>query len=335
MKTYAALEYFELLEKLNSRENAVFLPVKVRSCLSSIETVSEYFSSHPPVYEKYTKIFVWNCVLHSASDVVFDCCAHTHIGGSGEEGGVTRPVYNQHTRLSDSQLRNRKCTQVLAKLKLSLLEQWGLSWPRGLLEIGLDMSRDQTSELLSFYSERTTPANILSFHAESKIQHRYAKTTVTSKVDNTNKMSTEIFFRLTTPANILSFHAESKIQHRYAKTTVTSKVDNTNKMSTEIFFRLVLPESAFISQFQMEIDDKVYKANVKEKEKAKEEYNVAVSAVARTWPQRQDTITAGRVVHVHGELSRATPYPVVTAEGSESDAAVAMVLRDGEYSVSS
>nr|CAD7265287.1 unnamed protein product [Timema shepardi] len=43
----------------------------------------------------------------------------------------------------------------------------------------------------------------------------------------------------------------------------------------------------------------------------------------------QDTSTAERVVHVHGELSRATPYPVVTAEGSESDAAVAMVLRDG------
>nr|CAD7577344.1 unnamed protein product [Timema californicum] len=51
--------------------------------------------------------------------------------------------------------------------------------------------------------------------------------------------------------------------------------------------------------------------------------------VARTWPRRQDTSTAERVVHVHGELSRATPYPVVTAEGSESDAAVAMVLRDG------
>nr|CAD7603348.1 unnamed protein product [Timema genevievae] len=45
----------------------------------------------------------------------------------------------------------------------------------------------------------TTPAKILSFHAESKIQHRYAKTTVTSKVDNTNKMSTEIFFRLVLP----------------------------------------------------------------------------------------------------------------------------------------
>nr|CAD7398187.1 unnamed protein product [Timema cristinae] len=38
-----------------------------------------YFSSHPPVYEKDTKIFVWNCVLHSASDIVFDCFAHAHI----------------------------------------------------------------------------------------------------------------------------------------------------------------------------------------------------------------------------------------------------------------
>nr|CAD7200199.1 unnamed protein product [Timema douglasi] len=60
--------------------------------------------------------------------------------------------------------------------------------------------------------------------------------------------------------------------------------------------------------------------------------NVFPRVVARTWPHRQDTSTAGRIVHVHGELSRATPYPVVTAEGSKSDAAVAMVLRDGEYS---
>nr|CAD7569664.1 unnamed protein product [Timema californicum] len=40
-----------------------------------------YFSSHPPVYEKGTKIFVWNCALHSASNVVFDCCVHAYIGG--------------------------------------------------------------------------------------------------------------------------------------------------------------------------------------------------------------------------------------------------------------
>nr|CAD7407765.1 unnamed protein product [Timema cristinae] len=30
---------------------------------------------------------VWNCALHSASDVVFDCYAHAHIGAGGEEGG--------------------------------------------------------------------------------------------------------------------------------------------------------------------------------------------------------------------------------------------------------
>nr|CAD7260834.1 unnamed protein product [Timema shepardi] len=43
--------------------------------------IRKYFSSHHPVYEKDTKIFVWNCELHSVSDVVFDCCAHAHIGG--------------------------------------------------------------------------------------------------------------------------------------------------------------------------------------------------------------------------------------------------------------
>nr|CAD7434916.1 unnamed protein product [Timema monikensis] len=31
-----------------------------------------------------------NCALHSASNVVFDCCAHAHIGGGGEEVGIAR-----------------------------------------------------------------------------------------------------------------------------------------------------------------------------------------------------------------------------------------------------
>nr|CAD7257635.1 unnamed protein product [Timema shepardi] len=47
-----------------------------------------YFSIHPPVYEKDTKIFVWNCALESASEVVFDYCVHAHIGGGVEEGGT-------------------------------------------------------------------------------------------------------------------------------------------------------------------------------------------------------------------------------------------------------
>nr|CAD7573464.1 unnamed protein product [Timema californicum] len=38
----------------------------------------------PQFYEKDTKIFVWNCALHSASDVVFDCFAHAHIEGGWE-----------------------------------------------------------------------------------------------------------------------------------------------------------------------------------------------------------------------------------------------------------
>nr|CAD7569505.1 unnamed protein product [Timema californicum] len=43
----------------------------------------QYFSSHPPVYEKDTKIFVWNCALHSASGMVFDALIRGEWRGSG------------------------------------------------------------------------------------------------------------------------------------------------------------------------------------------------------------------------------------------------------------
>nr|CAD7429408.1 unnamed protein product [Timema monikensis] len=77
----------------------------------------EYFSSHPPVYEKYTKIFVWNCVLHSASDVVFDCCAHAHIGRGGEEGGTAR--YRKHccSRSAGSGVMIEETQHTLSKRK--------------------------------------------------------------------------------------------------------------------------------------------------------------------------------------------------------------------------
>nr|CAD7397686.1 unnamed protein product [Timema cristinae] len=79
----------------------------------------KYFSSHPPVYEKDTKIFVWNCALHSASDVVFDCCAHAHIGGDGEEGGtasyesvvIQLPVHQPRIRTPDSLSTNNRRLQ--------------------------------------------------------------------------------------------------------------------------------------------------------------------------------------------------------------------------------
>jgi hypothetical protein len=52
-------------------------------------------SSHPPVYERGTKIFVWNCALRSSSGVVCDYCTHARIGSctrarSGEKHCLSR-----------------------------------------------------------------------------------------------------------------------------------------------------------------------------------------------------------------------------------------------------
>ncbi|XP_046451798.1 inter-alpha-trypsin inhibitor heavy chain H4-like [Daphnia pulex] len=70
----------------------------------------------------------------------------------------------------------------------------------------------------------------------------------------------------------------SDIRLRYASTKVTSKVSNPSRKAQEATFHVVLPETAFISGFLMEIDGKEYKASVKEKEKAQEEYQSAVDA---------------------------------------------------------
>ncbi|EFX86736.1 hypothetical protein DAPPUDRAFT_221972 [Daphnia pulex] len=70
----------------------------------------------------------------------------------------------------------------------------------------------------------------------------------------------------------------SDIRLRYASTKVTSKVSNPSSKAQEATFHVVLPETAFISGFLMEIDGKEYKASVKEKEKAQEEYQSAVDA---------------------------------------------------------
>ncbi|XP_057375417.1 inter-alpha-trypsin inhibitor heavy chain H4-like [Daphnia carinata] len=70
----------------------------------------------------------------------------------------------------------------------------------------------------------------------------------------------------------------SDIRLRYASTKVTSKVANPADKAQEATFHVVLPETAFISSFLMEIDGKVYKASVKEKEEAQTEYQNAVDA---------------------------------------------------------
>jgi hypothetical protein len=65
---------------------------------------------------------------------------------------------------------------------------------------------------------------------------------------------------------------ESNVSNRYATTLITSKVRNLKQNAAETTFSVILPENAFISEFEMEINGKVYKAYVKEKEEAKKIY---------------------------------------------------------------
>ncbi|XP_046677059.1 inter-alpha-trypsin inhibitor heavy chain H4-like isoform X2 [Homalodisca vitripennis] len=77
---------------------------------------------------------------------------------------------------------------------------------------------------------------------------------------------------------IRSLHITSDIKYRYATTLVSSRVVNPSDQAGEAVFYVTLPESAFISEFLMEVKDKVYKAYVKEKEEAKAVYDQAVQA---------------------------------------------------------
>lgn len=67
------------------------------------------------------------------------------------------------------------------------------------------------------------------------------------------------------------------VTSRFAHTVMTSRVLNKANSSQEISFEVELPKTAFITNFSMEIDGKTYVGEVKEKEKAKKEYEKAVS----------------------------------------------------------
>lgn len=77
--------------------------------------------------------------------------------------------------------------------------------------------------------------------------------------------------------NILTFHVNSEISNRYARTLVKSRVANPANVSQEVVFSIIIPDTAFITSFAMEVDGKIYKAYVKEKEEAKRVYNEAVN----------------------------------------------------------
>ncbi|XP_063930131.1 inter-alpha-trypsin inhibitor heavy chain H4-like isoform X2 [Zophobas morio] len=77
---------------------------------------------------------------------------------------------------------------------------------------------------------------------------------------------------------IYSMQIFANVSNRFARTLITSKVRNSESTAHETTFSVVLPDNAFISEFEMEIEGKIYKAYVKEKEEAKKIYQEAVSS---------------------------------------------------------
>ncbi|KAK7898984.1 hypothetical protein WMY93_019837 [Mugilogobius chulae] len=75
-----------------------------------------------------------------------------------------------------------------------------------------------------------------------------------------------------------SLTVDCTVASRFAHTVMTSKALNKANSSQEIFFEMELPKTAFITNFSMEIDGQVYVGDVKEKEKAKKQYDKAVSS---------------------------------------------------------
>uniref|UniRef100_A0A3P9KPW3 Inter-alpha-trypsin inhibitor heavy chain H3 n=1 Tax=Oryzias latipes TaxID=8090 RepID=A0A3P9KPW3_ORYLA len=74
-----------------------------------------------------------------------------------------------------------------------------------------------------------------------------------------------------------SVTVECVVSSRFAHTVMTSVALNKANSSQEIFFEVELPKTAFITNFSMEIEGQVYVGEVKEKEKAKKQYEKAVS----------------------------------------------------------
>ncbi|XP_077948480.1 inter-alpha-trypsin inhibitor heavy chain H3-like isoform X2 [Gasterosteus aculeatus] len=87
--------------------------------------------------------------------------------------------------------------------------------------------------------------------------------------------------RSTNSADMVEVHSvkvDCTVTSRFAHTVTTSKALNRANFSQEIFFEVELPKTAFIVNFSMEIDGEVYVGEVKGKEKAKKQYDQAVSS---------------------------------------------------------
>ncbi|KAM8866968.1 inter-alpha-trypsin inhibitor heavy chain H3-like [Synchiropus picturatus] len=75
-----------------------------------------------------------------------------------------------------------------------------------------------------------------------------------------------------------SVKVDCVVTSRFAHTIMTSTALNKANVSKEISFEVDLPKTAFITNFTMEIEGREYVGQVKEKEKAKKQYEKAVSS---------------------------------------------------------
>uniref|UniRef100_A0A667Z9B7 Inter-alpha-trypsin inhibitor heavy chain H3 n=1 Tax=Myripristis murdjan TaxID=586833 RepID=A0A667Z9B7_9TELE len=83
---------------------------------------------------------------------------------------------------------------------------------------------------------------------------------------------------LSSQVEVYSVTVDCTVASRFAHTVMTSSAINKANASQEIFFEVEMPKTAFITNFSMLIEGQVYVGEVKEKEKAKKQYEKAVSS---------------------------------------------------------
>uniref|UniRef100_A0A667YP02 Inter-alpha-trypsin inhibitor heavy chain H3 n=1 Tax=Myripristis murdjan TaxID=586833 RepID=A0A667YP02_9TELE len=83
---------------------------------------------------------------------------------------------------------------------------------------------------------------------------------------------------LSSQVEVYSVTVDCTVASRFAHTVLTSSAINKANTSQEIFFEVEMPKTAFITNFSMEIEGQAYVGEVKEKEKAKKQYEKAVSS---------------------------------------------------------
>ncbi|KTF83311.1 hypothetical protein cypCar_00046394 [Cyprinus carpio] len=93
---------------------------------------------------------------------------------------------------------------------------------------------------------------------------------ITAIRDQNNNLAKQI--------EVQSMRVDCKVASRFAHTVMTTKAFNTANASQEVFFEVDLPKTAFITNFSIEIEGRIYVSEVKEKEKARHQYESAVSS---------------------------------------------------------